>query len=486
MEKPPVNDEYDDESWEEDDEFESLRIKSSPIGEEASKRREVDKLKNKETSDSHNILAMSEEVDGLLNPSFPLPKEYISERLERISTNYLQKLYAVAHTLGASTLEAYISNGLSSVNLEDLKKWEGFSDLYDDEDEEIDEMVLKAMGLSERVGSRKDLSEEEQDIFEQTKKVVVKEEIAGILADRFFDKTWNTEKSVNWPLSFETMFEISREHKRKIAEKEKEIQTAIEKELMPRLLDKLRKSNLPIDIEEARQRLETLSFHVVDDYFAELEEIGGAYFAESNLIRIKPVTDKKYLEDIFVHEVMHALSGQTDVEDISPEFASSYIEDPHMSSFDVTKVGVGFGSEVFNMRKILRWLNEAVTEQVSMDLYDRTEGAYIFERELLQQLVELGLPYEDLLKAYFENYKESDGHKTPLAKNFFVKTNEVFGRGFLMKVDKFIRGGESESSRIDSVRVAAVAAHLSANGKGGINDFDTFAKEYEEKGGKEQ
>ncbi len=98
------------------------------------------------------------------------------------------------------------------------------------------------------------------------------------------------------------------------------------------------------------------------------------------------------------------------------------------------------------------WLNEAVTETVTLNLLSRENSAsYVPERELLDLLLKKGgkkLPQQLFIDAYFESYdpeKPVDEH-IPAWKKLYAEINEAYRPGFLLQLDKYIKRNDVKSA----------------------------------------
>ena len=299
---------------------------------------------------------------------------------------------------------------------------------------------------------------------------------ARTLAIRLTAKLQKTPDKV----SSDTLVEIFRVHGEYVQQVKEQWLEKIQREYLPRfkisIAEMIKDGTLPLDEKVIDERLRTLSFMVLDNFIATLQDRGGDYTASSNSIRLS-VESLRFGYAVFVHEMLHALSGQTDEVEKLPETAREFLEEDD-GDFRVPRVGLRFfqrkndgENEVYSPVR-LRWLNEAVTEKLTVDVVTHSEAGlqeakeqqkrirsafsiitkmvlsdedidifvYPLERLLLEKLVNLGLPEEIVLQAYFENYRDqAQGHTTPKLQALFQETNRLFGKGFLVKLDMFIR-----------------------------------------------
>lgn len=202
----------------------------------------------------------------------------------------------------------------------------------------------------------------------------------------------------------------------------------------------------PLTMPYIDERLQTLQFEAVDGLWAALGEKWGDFLAEEHTVRLSADMPREMRWGTFVHEVFHALSGQ--------EEWGLFDESPEFNRFEFTKIGAKFLNPLSELlreepkqsnkrRPVLWWLNEALTETATRDFLKegRLRDVYPKERALLDLLRGAGVPDDMLYRAYFENYavKPAGEHRSPAVKALFDKTNELFGDGFLVRLDWYVR-----------------------------------------------
>ena len=138
--------------------------------------------------------------------------------------------------------------------------------------------------------------------------------------------------------------------------------------------------------------------------------------------------DLKRLEKVYTHEMNHLLSGRTIIN-------YGRVEEGYIFA---QRVGLSFRrrsispeGELKRNGQALAWLNEAVTEEITMELLGIQEGGYPDERSSLQELYRKGLSRRLLYEAYFEDYDvhAPEGQRVPAWKAFTKHCGEVFPDG---------------------------------------------------------
>lgn len=201
------------------------------------------------------------------------------------------------------------------------------------------------------------------------------------------------------------------------------------------LREAVEEQKLPISIRFINERLAALKYIAVDPAQTFFKEKWGDFDERNHIIRLSTDIPKEDRFQAFVHEVIHALSGQ--IETLALDEGSGELEvteGPYEianGDYDQLKSGLA-------LKNKLSWLNEALTEHITHELVGKSY-AYTNERELLDLIVGHGVPLHALFAAYFENNtSEMKGHKFPATGELFGMTNKLFGTGFLMKLDTFI------------------------------------------------
>lgn len=218
--------------------------------------------------------------------------------------------------------------------------------------------------------------------------------------------------------------------KKQSVEFEKEAKIMKEK-FMYQIKNKIDNDELSLPFDYVKKMADTSEFQVVDPVSAKLREVYGDYVPETHTIRMSLSTPKDVRQHVFTHEMTHALSGKQ-------EILSYYTDIPKQMMSDLENIRVGT-----RLKDKFTWLNEALTEKISLEIIDKPEIESVFytdERKILNFLIDhLKIPKELFYDAYFENFDpEKENHKQPNLKKLFEFTNKNFGHKFLVNLDKLI------------------------------------------------
>lgn len=235
-------------------------------------------------------------------------------------------------------------------------------------------------------------------------------------------------------LDNELWLEIVRNHKTKFLEKSKEFDENIKPEFQADFLasitDLSYRGILPLSIGRITKTLEMITVKLDDAIEHSFDEKNGSYDSEQNLALIgsRNFRYKKILYKIYVHEIMHALSGKTVRVEVEGDYESMLKPD---------RVGL----RIINK---FRWLNEAITESVTQLMYDKGGDSYVNERKLLDYIIQKsGVPLQDFYNAYFEHYnpeeKDTDNGAISNWKKLNQKLNSTLGERFLVHLDDEIK-----------------------------------------------
>lgn len=221
------------------------------------------------------------------------------------------------------------------------------------------------------------------------------------------------------------------EHHRLVEEENEKILSEY-KERYPALLAQLEEAIdtglLPITKAFLRERLDNINVVVIDSLSARLRNVEGDYSADYHQLRVDYSVSKDDLDSVYMHEFLHALSGNIETQDENLKYDTN-----------ISKVGLAASSQYGNDQKKfnLRWLNEAMTEDLASQVRKVEPRAYQNYIKLMKELVSRGINYELIKDAYFESYQNtpSGEHSTPKYKELINLMNEKFGPGFIHKLN---------------------------------------------------
>lgn len=195
---------------------------------------------------------------------------------------------------------------------------------------------------------------------------------------------------------------------------------------------RIKHSNLPLSEKELDERLDSVQISVEDPIVSGFKERDGAFYAVNKkaVLNALALSEKHREEHVYVHELLHAISGQV--------FALATVT--HESGYEshfVRSARVGLRrNEEMSMPGFL-WLNEAVTEQLTLDLLGGSDrGVYRPERDLLSHLIVDGAGEESwdiILKAYF-----NDDIQDEAWDDLVRHIDQVFGEGYLSKINDLV------------------------------------------------
>ncbi len=174
-------------------------------------------------------------------------------------------------------------------------------------------------------------------------------------------------------------------------------------EFKEKTLQAIKENKLPITQELLEERMDDTRI-----YLADAMSIGdctnGDYSVKEGVVRVAYRDDEEAQEKTVFHEMVHALSGRT----------------VRLRSGDLDHQRNGLVFWVYNSKgnksgKQFRWLNEAVTEEITIELLgiEPEDAAYPRERRYLQELYNQGVSKELVYGAYFENYDPDSQEKVP-------------------------------------------------------------------------
>lgn len=227
-------------------------------------------------------------------------------------------------------------------------------------------------------------------------------------------------------------------HIAKHEEKQKNLEKNLPKmkeKFMSRLNKEVAGYGLKISQKRIKDKIDTVKVYAGDFLlYSELTNANGDYNAEKNTV-VLPSGDvgfstesskyAEYLEEVYTHEMLHALSGlQLLGEDQDGQIVKARIQ----------RMGLLTEGR-------LRWLNEAVTENLSLKMIGKKNSPiYRTEREILQVIIERGVPEKMFLEAYFEESLplSSKPAEENALKKLIKKINEKCGDRFLQDLDSAV------------------------------------------------
>lgn len=201
-----------------------------------------------------------------------------------------------------------------------------------------------------------------------------------------------------------------------------------------KILEKINNGEYNLPKKILRQQMKQVKVVLGDALRIDLtSDQGGRHDNFLNTVMVAEQEFTQRGEEIYTHEMFHALSGQTIIK---------WGDDEEMYEYDYQRSGlkiIGVKGERF------KWLNEAVTQSLAKELLPKTvDSIYKKERDLYDLLRIKGKEPIDnklFLNAYFENYDPTlpYGERIPEWKKLFATLDYAYYPGFLVKLDKFVK-----------------------------------------------
>lgn len=269
----------------------------------------------------------------------------------------------------------------------------------------------------------------------------IKRRLAEIFPDSFFDADETDmidaspilENINNIPLDlYQGILEV---HARTYYEKDKALQEKIPA-MRQRFEERIKKHIDPgvVDFEKIKEKLSDVKV-VSGDYllYSDFTVADGDHSIQDNTAVIPTgeialvETDRKmnfdeYQKYVYTHEMFHAVSG---VAVLGGKESPETIKELLFQRTGLLTQGK------------FRWLNEALTERLTLKVLGLDDSSsYELERELLQMMIDRGVPEELFTQAYFEDQKPGNG--APSLKKLIKVINKECGVRFLQDTDEAI------------------------------------------------
>lgn len=218
---------------------------------------------------------------------------------------------------------------------------------------------------------------------------------------------------------------------------------ALKKDFHERMTTASKEGIFSIDSTILEERIRDTKAELADALYASLEEYYGAFKVDSNKVLLAShiVKKKNLTKKVFIHEMLHAVSGRTIIgSNLGSKNYEVWVVTGHQ------RVGTDFEGE-FIAKPRFEWMNEAITERLTEKLADQKEKgkweSYKSEQRLLQLLQENGtqqIPDKVFFDAYFENLdpKAPPEKRIPKWRELRKQINGAFDPGFLIRLDNYV------------------------------------------------
>lgn len=214
---------------------------------------------------------------------------------------------------------------------------------------------------------------------------------------------------------------------------------------------------LPITREKVDEVFQKMTAQLGDPIIMQFDNQGGHYQSDTNTVFLRASLSEEQIPKIFMHEVLHALSGQSIR--LAEEYTAQY-----------SRIGLRKNNRY-------RWLNEGMTESLALEVLREPDShAYPESRKLLKLLI------ADIDRRLFRNayFEESlpESEIDPDWEVLMQVIEEQYGQRFLDRLDDFIKKstshGVKKSEQNESGVKLAVKKFTELKGK-----FPQFLKDWE-------
>jgi hypothetical protein len=209
------------------------------------------------------------------------------------------------------------------------------------------------------------------------------------------------------------------------------------------------KNNLEINWEEIRQRFDTLSYDLFDQYYADQRSASGDYDKNSHTARVEISPFSRVSPAILEHEHLHAISGRkNDMNLIFFDFMPSGLQ--FSLNHSIPRLGASFARSDSHPERF-RWLNEAITEQINVEMMEDNPNkedfvgldySYPYERILFDAILKGG-DKQIAARSFYQAYFESDTGKPEDLKQrqkLYQEISEAYGSPrFFIELDDMIK-----------------------------------------------
>lgn len=219
----------------------------------------------------------------------------------------------------------------------------------------------------------------------------------------------------------------------------------------------------PFPADWVRQRLGRRRLVALDPVVGVEKNRAGQYSPHDGDIEVKAQGWYENNLATTFHEFFHALAGETWTED-GQEFPSNTRTGLMFTPSDMRQFVLGYHFYYPNDPtrppvQRLRWLNEAMTEHLTLRAcrfadnafitQDDGRGTYLAERHMLQKLLNAGILLQLFVDAYFENVMSGGpNERLPAYRRLSAAIREKFGNAWLVHTDKLYQSDRAAFARL--------------------------------------
>jgi hypothetical protein len=207
-----------------------------------------------------------------------------------------------------------------------------------------------------------------------------------------------------------------------------------------RVLEAIQRQQIPLTPQQLAQRLEQVQIRCFDRW--ENPNALGSYEPWSKTFYLPVTATDQEIRETIDHEGFHALEG------VTGQVTNKVRDGNSIVAADTVRTGLTIQPRFGETR--FKWLNEAVTEDMNMEVNELSEGVYELEREILY-LLERRIHAIDIRRAYFEDFEENTDQeqRLPAWKSLQRRLNAAFEPGILVTLDKLIKSAPDEDEGLE-------------------------------------
>lgn len=238
----------------------------------------------------------------------------------------------------------------------------------------------------------------------------------------------------------DTLLLMSKAYRDFIEARQKEFRERVETLRMKAvgLIQEFLKEKYFFEIPEGKMSfLQSIPIFLADPVVSQFGEEYGAFSPREEWIRVRLDLSADTFFSVLVHELLHALAGKIILRYTSENSNedSGFLTDEYVN----IKTGISVvRHDPLSTRLV--WLDEAITERLSLHIVESRNGSYIHDRKILDFLL-TRVDEKYFVEAYLEEYDENlpSPERLDKMRTLIQKINEAFGPFFLQRLEKYIQ-----------------------------------------------